>query len=197
MNTPRSSSELRILTILLVLICCPWLVVVHAAADETEGHTVSLARNKLEMTAPAEWTPKRPKFAGIVDYEFAVAAAGDDAQPARVTVGGAGGGIDANKRRWLAQFRQPDGARTEDRARVKQKTIADCTVHTLDVTGTYQAPPFDPGGGGPRKNYRLLAAVIDAGKLGSYYVKLYGPAPTIAANEAAFAGMIDSLRRNN
>ncbi|NIL97391.1 MAG: hypothetical protein GTO53_07230 [Planctomycetales bacterium] len=156
---------------------------------------VRLSDGRLQLTPPADWTPKKPKFAGIVDYEFSVAAVEGEPGPARVIIGGAGGGLEANQRRWLAQYRQPDGARSEDRAKIQKKTLADCTVHLLDVAGTYQAPPFDPGGGGPRENYRLLAAVIDAGKLGSYYVKFYGPAPTIARQEGAFHAMIKSLHK--
>ena len=63
------------------------------------------------------------------------------------------------------------------------------------MSGTYNAPPFDPTGGGPKENYRMLASVIDAGKMGSYYVKFYGPRRTVAHNERAFNDMIGSLQR--
>ncbi|MDH3717726.1 MAG: hypothetical protein OES79_06340 [Planctomycetota bacterium] len=182
--------------------CALWFALVvsqslSAKDAEQDVQPVRLSNGRLQLTPPADWTPKKPKFAGIVDFEFAVAAADGDSAPGRVIVGGAGGGIEANKLRWLAQYRQPDGSRSEDRAEVQKKTIADCTVHLLDVSGTYQAPPFDPGGGGPRENYRLLAAVIEAGKLGSYYVKFYGPAPTVARHEAAFHAMIKSLQQKD
>ncbi|NIP86002.1 MAG: hypothetical protein GTO03_10740 [Planctomycetales bacterium] len=178
--------------------CLSWCTPPVTAADPAEQVApVRLSEGRLQLMPPAAWTPRKPKFAGIVDYEFAVAAEEGDPGPGRVIVGGAGGGVEANLRRWLAQYRQPDGSPTEDRAKTSKKKVADCTVHVLDVSGTYQAPPFDPGGGGPRPNYRLLGAVIDAGQLGSYYVKFYGPAPTVARHEEAFAAMIDSLQKKN
>ena len=164
------------------------------AAEVDAPAGVRLADGALQLTPPAAWTAKKPKFAGIIDYEFSVPAAEGDTTGARVVIGGAGGGIEANQQRWLRQFTQPDGARTADRAERSEQTIAGTAVTTLDVSGTYNAPPFDPGGGGARPNYRLRVAVINAGPRGAYYVKLYGPRKTVAAAEDAFDGMIDSLR---
>lgn len=165
------------------------------AAEKTEVKPILLAGDKLSLTPPAGWTYKEPRFRGIVDYEYSIAPVKGDSFSGRVTVGGAGGGIEANKQRWIGQYRQPDGKKTADRARLKEKKIAKCTVHLLDITGTYNAPPFEPGGGGAREGYRMLAAIIDAGKMGAYYVKCYGPARTIAEEEAGFNKMIDGLAR--
>ncbi len=163
-----------------------------AAADEAKSVTVALADGKLEMTSPATWIPVEPKFRGIVDYEFtAPKAEGDDAD-GRVTIGGLSGGLEANKQRWFMQFSQPDGGNAADAAKSETKKLADSEVEILDVSGTYVAPPF--AGGGRYENYRMLAAVINAGKLGSYYVKFYGPARTIHANQKAFESMVNSLK---
>ena len=40
----------------------------------------------------------------------------------------------------------------------------------------------------------MLAAIVETEKLGNYFFKLYGPEKTIAANEASFQAMIDSLK---
>jgi len=163
-----------------------------AAEDEAKSVTVTLAEGKLEMTSPETWIPKQPKFRGIVDYEFAVPKAEGDDADGRVTIGGLSGGLEANKRRWFMQFSQPDGGDTADVAKSEIKKLADSDVEVIDVSGTYVAPPFV--GGGKFENYRMLAAIVNAGKLGSYYVKFYGPAKTIAANEKAFESMIESLK---
>lgn len=163
-----------------------------AAEDEAKSVSVSLADGKLELTSPEAWIPKQPKFRGIVDYEFAVPKADGDDADGRVTIGGLSGGLEANKRRWFMQFSQADGGDTADMAKIESKKLADSDVEVIDVSGTYVAPPF--AGGGKYENYRMLAAIINAGKLGSYYIKFYGPAKTLEANEKAFNAMVDSLK---
>jgi hypothetical protein len=39
----------------------------------------------------------------------------------------------------------------------------------------------------------MLGAIIVTDKVGQYFVKLYGPRKTIAANEKAFLDMIEGL----
>ena len=40
----------------------------------------------------------------------------------------------------------------------------------------------------------MLGAIIETDKIGSYYVRFYGPRQTVQANEKAFLGMIESLK---
>ncbi|MCE9544392.1 MAG: hypothetical protein K8T25_02560 [Planctomycetia bacterium] len=174
-------------SLLLLEACCG---APAALADDT---AVSLADGKLSLTAPAGWTKKEPKFAGIVMFEFAAPAAEGDQTDGRVTVGPAGGGIEANQQRWLGQFVQPDGSKTEDHAVRQEKKVAGCTVHLLDISGTYMAPRFAPGGGGKLPDQRLRVAVIDAGERGIYYIRLSGPQKTVAKHAADFDKMIDGL----
>jgi hypothetical protein len=50
-------------------------------------------------------------------------------------------------------------------------------------------------GAGPAKSgYRLLGAIAE-GPQGSLFFKFTGPAKTVAANQAAFQKMIQSLQR--
>jgi hypothetical protein len=44
-----------------------------------------------------------------------------------------------------------------------------------------------------KENYRMLAAIIETSE-GNYYVKCYGPAPTMEKNVDAFNKMIESVR---
>ena len=59
-------------------------------------------------------------------------------------------------------------------------TVNGLKVTTVDATGTYTAE-MAPGSGTFHNspNYRLRAAVIETPK-GSYYLKLVGPAKTVA-----------------
>ncbi len=40
----------------------------------------------------------------------------------------------------------------------------------------------------------MLAAIIDAGERGVWYVRLYGPQKTVAAESAAFEKLVESLK---
>ncbi|MGB6043435.1 MAG: hypothetical protein WBF93_09795 [Pirellulales bacterium] len=184
-------------TTLLICMLAAVLVLPSSATakEDKDVQPITLGDGSLQLTPPASWTAKKPKFANIVQYEFSVDPADGDKTSGRVTVGGAGGGLSQNKQRWFGQFSQPDGSPTADHAKEEKKEISACTVHLIAISGTYNAPPFDPGGGGPRKNYRMLAAIIDGGVGGSYYLKFYGPAGTVEKNEAAFRKMIESLTK--
>ena len=162
------------------------------AADPAAAESLSLSDGKVTLTAPTGWVKKEPKFRGIALYEFAVPKAEGDAADGRVTVGQAGGDIEANQQRWLGQFAQPDGSKTADRAKHRVKDVAGAKVHLLDVSGTYVAPPFS--GGGKFPDYRMLAAIVVTPKHGSWYVRLYGPEKTIAQQVADFDKMMDGLK---
>jgi hypothetical protein len=166
------------------------------AADEGEGKKYTIAAGKFELTAPANWIVKQPRVR-IIDSEFEAPKAEGDDRPGRITVMGAGGSIDANIDRWIGQFTQPDGSSSKEAAKVKKLTVAGQAVHVVDIAGTYlDKPPF-AGGGVERKDYRMLAAIIETTqggkKTGNYFIKFIGPAHTVADNEAGFQKMIESL----
>lgn len=178
------------LTLAVLFVCLP----VIALAEDKPASTFDIAGGKFVMTAPESWTPKEPRTK-IIEHEFEVAASEDDDLPGRVTVMSAGGEIQENIDRWIAQFSQADGSETE--AEVKELTIAGQDVHTVDIAGVYlDKPPF-AGGGVQRENYRMLAAIIEtkAGgkRTGNYFIKFYGPIRTVTENEEAFHRMLDSL----
>lgn len=184
----RLASVCGAITILLAVT----LAIDAQAADPAAAESLSLADGKVTLTAPTGWVKKEPKFRGIALYEFAVPKAEGDTVEGRVTVGQAGGDIDANQQRWLGQFVQTDGSKTGDRAKRRMKDVAGSKVHMLDVSGTYVAPPFS--GGGKFPDYRMLAAIVVTPKHGSWYVRLYGPEKTVARQAANIEKMIDGLQ---
>jgi hypothetical protein len=161
-----------------------------------EPQKLELAEGKLELTISGDWKKIAPK-SRIIEFEFSVPAVEGDEQPGRVTVMGAGGSIEANIDRWMAQFIQPDGSETKDSAKVDEKTVGGQKVTTVDIAGTYDdRPPFPGAGvkGVMREKYRMLSMIIQTEKLGNYFVKFYGPAATIEKNKAAFDEMVKSLQ---
>jgi hypothetical protein len=168
-----------------------------AAAEAAQPVTIRLSKDRIQLVAPEAWEQKEPQTR-ILDYEFAVPAADGDETAGRVTIMGAGGGVEANIQRWQEQFVQPGGGSTREKTRVDKQQIAGADVHIVSITGTYKDRP----GGGPftntpvvlRENYRMLAAIVVTPKAGHYFIKLYGPAKTVDAQEQAFRATLDGLK---
>ncbi|MEX2188651.1 MAG: hypothetical protein WD875_17720 [Pirellulales bacterium] len=150
--------------------------------------TIDLAEGKLLLKAPADWVRKQPAVR-IIDHEFVVPKAEGDEIDGRVTVMGAGGGVKANVERWKGQF-----TKLTKQSEVEKK-IAGIEVHIIDLTGTFNDKRGPVAPAEIHESYRMLGAIIVGEKLGSYFVKFYGPEKTVAANEKAFAAMLDGLEK--
>jgi hypothetical protein len=164
----------------------------QAAAEQAAAFTI--ADGGFSLAAPADWKRVPPK-SRIVETEFEIPGAGD-AAAGRMTVMGAGGTVEANIDRWCGQFSQPDGSDTKDKTSTKTLKMAGCTVTLVDIPGTYKDMPGGPFAGGKtieRPDYRMLAAIIESPEAGSYFLKLYGPAATIAQHADGFRKMIEGL----
>ena len=159
-----------------------------------EPFVIKVADENLQFTVTGAWENVPPK-SGMLEAEIKIPKVGDDALDGRLTIMGAGGTVEANVIRWQDQFTQPEGGKTE--AKTEQKTVADQTVHLVDISGTYLDSPGGPFAGQEkieRKNYRMLAAIIETEARGNYFVKFYGPKATVDKNAEAFQAMIESLK---
>jgi hypothetical protein len=147
----------------------------------------------LTFTPPASWRP-RPAASTMRVAEFVIPKAPGDAEDGELVVyffGGSGGSVDANIDRWVGQMQQPAAAPGTPRR--EALTVHGLKVTAVDVTGTYIAE-VRPGAT-ERHNkpgFRLRAAVIETPR-GPYYIKMTGPAPTIAAADADFKAFVGSL----
>lgn len=150
----------------------------------------------LAFAAPPAWQ-SRTAASTMRVAEFVVPKAPGDGEDAEVIVyffGGSGGTVDANIDRWIGQLHQPDGSASADKARRDTQTINGLKVTTVDVAGTYIAE-VRPGAT-ERHNkpgFRLRAAVVETPR-GPYYIKMTGPAKTVAAADADFNKLLASLR---
>jgi hypothetical protein len=168
-----------------------------ALAQGEDVRTFALSGGSLSLEAPAGWKRVQPR-SGIVETEFSIPAEAGDEQAGRMTVMGAGGGVQANVDRWYGQFTQPDGSATKDKASTKTIKISGCTVTVVDVAGTYKDSPGGPFAGGrtvERPGYRMLAAIVepeDKDK-GSYFLKFYGPAKTVEKHADGFRKMVEGM----
>ena len=165
------------------------------AAPEPDPIKVAVAKGNIQFAASGTWKSVTPK-SRMLEFELQIPKVGDDENNGRLTIMGAGGEIDANISRWKGQFTQPDGSDTSDKTKLAEKTIADQTVHLVDISGTYLESVGAPMSGKKieRDNYRMLAAIIETDSNGKYFVKFYGPKATVDKNAKAFKKMIESLK---
>ncbi len=162
------------------------------AEDKPADKAITVAEGKMIFEAPKDWVRRQPK-SRIVEHEFAAIMEGAK-EEGRLTVMGAGGGVEANISRWAGQFTQPDGSATK--ANTQQLKVAGVDVHYVDLSGDYkdQAGPFNPAPATVRKDYRMLGAIVVTEELGQYFLKFYGPKDLVTANKKAFDEMVNSLK---
>ncbi len=164
-----------------------WTISVSTLTAAEQPAMFSVAEGNISMKAPADWVQRKP-IVRMIEAEFSIPAKEGDPADGRCTVMGAGGSVQANIDRWVAQFDDPERNET-----VKKK-FGGQQVYLVDLAGTYrdQRGPFAPAV--LRENYRVLGAIIETRDYGLYFVKFYGPKATIAAHEEAFHEMLDSLQ---
>lgn len=158
--------------------------------------TVLVADDSIKFTATGNWKSVPPR-SRMLDAELKIPKVEGDEADGRLTIMGAGGSIEANIVRWQGQFTQPDGSDTAGKTKLKTMEIDGQKVNFVDITGTFMDAVGGPFSGKPkveRKNYRMLAAIIQTEANGNYFVKLYGPKPTIDKNEKHFKKMLESLK---
>jgi hypothetical protein len=151
----------------------------------------------LKYDTPAGWVSKPPASSMRV-ADFTLPKVAGDAEDGQLTVyyfGGQGGTVQANLDRWIGQMTQPDGRASKDVATTtKTKTASGLAVTLVDVSGTYVAE-VTPGSKERfnKPGFRLRAAVVET-PAGPYFVKLTGPAKTIAKWNDSVLAFVRSLR---
>ena len=154
------------------------------------------AATTLKYDMPEGWI-KNPPASRMRLAEFALPKAEGDTEDATLMIsyfGGQGGTVQANLDRWISQMTQPDGRASKDLAKTSVMKTHDLTISILDLPGTFVAEKAP--GSTERYNkpgFHLKAAVIE-GQNGPYFVRLIGPAKTVAKWETAAQSFFKSLR---
>ena len=154
------------------------------------------AAGELRFSAPNAWTVEKPSSSmRVAQYKLPKTDGDkDDASLVLYYFGSnQGGTAQANIDRWISQMKQADGSSSKDKAKTETLTINGLKVTTVDVAGTYTAE-MAPGSGSfhDDADYRLRAAVIETPK-GNYFVKLAGPAKTVAHWEQSYTDYLKSF----
>jgi hypothetical protein len=151
----------------------------------------------LKFDVPAGWVTKPPASSMRV-AEFALPKVAGDAEDAAVGVfffGGQGGSVQANLDRWISQMTQPDGRSSKEAAKTATlQTQSGLKVTVIDLPGTYVAE-LAPGSTERfnKPGFHLRAAVVETSE-GNYFVKVTGPAKTVAKWRDSIDAFLKSLR---
>jgi len=189
-----------------ILAAIPLIAAIASSACQGKGSTStsSSQANSAQTNSNGELRFKAPEGWGIEKTSSAMRVAQyklpriegdkDDGSLVLYYFGASQGGTaQANIDRWIGQIQQPDGSSSKDKAKTETMTVNGLKVTTVDVIGTYTAE-MAPGSGSFHndENYRLRAAVIETPK-GNYFVKLAGPAKTIARWDQAYSDYLKSF----
>jgi hypothetical protein len=150
----------------------------------------------LKYDMPEGWTSK-PLSSKMRLADFVLPKAEGDTEDASLVVtffGGQGGSVQANIDRWLTQVAPPDGRASKDVAKTSNFQTNDLVLTIIDLPGTLVAE-IAPGSTERynKPGFHLRAAVIE-GKGGPFFVRLVGPAKTVAKWDASVQAFFKSLR---
>src|ERR1043165_6800232 len=171
----------KICATLLLSLICAFAACSSRASLKNQSNVP--ANGDLHFKAPDGWITEKPS-SNMRVAQYKLPKADGDPEDATLVVyyfgASQGGSTQANIDRWINQIQQPDGSASKDKAKTDSMTVNGLKVTTVDVTGTYTAE-MAPGSKTfhDDADYRLRAAVVETPK-GNYFLKLAGPAKTIA-----------------
>ena len=98
-----------------------------------------------------------------------------------------GGGVQANVERWYGQFKEP---KASINAKIEKVTVGGTEVTYVSAEGTYLSGM--PGAARAEKAGYALRGAIVAGKQGSVFVKMTGPAALVKSADKDFKMLVES-----
>ncbi len=169
--------------------------VANVTPEQTDPRTLEkladgrLALGPFSLVMPTGWT-NPPVTSSMRAAQFAIPSTKGLEAELVVTYFGEGGAgpIKDNVDRWAGQF----GAK--DAAKVETAKFAGQEATIVSTSGHYSAPAMMPGAEAVDKPDQALLAAIVASPSGPYYFKLVGAKKTVDANNAAFRGLLTSLK---
>jgi hypothetical protein len=164
-----------------------------SASGTAAARAAGLRPKDLAWDVPSAWIRVEQEGPLRLATYRAPRAAGDLAD-AELSVTRAGGSLEANVRRWKAQFRQAPGVSTGMR---RQQTVHGIVVTTIELRGTYlgrgssdqPTVPAEP----PKRGYAMIVAIahLEGAPL---FFKLLGPAPSVDAARSDLDVLVGSFR---
>ena len=165
-----------------------------APAPQVPGLPDSIVARQAEdpgvrWAPPQDWTLGPERQMRLATY--VPPASGD--RPAECAVfffgEGAGGTVDDNVDRWVAQFvGSPNPSR-------RQLTVEGLDITRVEIAGTYLDPGSDMRSKGQQRDWMVLGAIV-AGPRGLVFFKMTGPAAAVREAAGGFDAMLSTLAPN-
>lgn len=161
------------------------LAITLGARSQAEDFKVS----DLTFTKPEKWKTEKPS-SRMRAAQFSVGADDNQGQVVFFYFGAGGaGGVEANIKRWIGQFKEPAD---QVNAKTEVAKVGDIKVHYVSAEGTFlSGPPRGPKVEKPGQ--ALLGAIIEA-KAGAIFAKFTGPKALVTAATEDFKKMIGSAK---
>ena len=171
MYTKQNCWQTVLFTGLVLLLC--------SATPAEEVKTKKVKLQDIQLEVPATWKQQQPT-SRLRAGQFPLPATGKDKDNAELVVyffGGAGGGVDANLKRWIGQF-IPQGRKVV----IATGKSPQGPYYVAEVTGTYNKPIGPPirQQTKPTPGSRMVAVILMIQGKGNYFLKLTGPDKTVA-----------------
>jgi len=160
------------------------LLLAYEMPARAAENTKKISAGDLSLTVPENWK-KEPVSSRFRKAQMKVPKVEGDSEDADFVVyyfDGGGGGVDPNIQRWVKSF-QPAGRKTK--ATTGKAPQGEYVF--LDLEGTWNKPvgPMVQQRTREMPNARALSVILTT-KEGNYFIRLTGPAKTVAANVDAF-----------
>ena len=146
----------------------------------------------LKFKVPSGWNVQTPK-SSMRQAQLQAEGPAGSAELVVFYFGPQGAGSPKdNIDRWVGQFSNPDGSPVTNPNLALMK-VGEQEVTRVEVSGQYANTMAQPGqAAAPQTGQRLIAAIVGTGS-GPYYFKFLGPDETVAAQAAAFDGLLQSI----
>jgi hypothetical protein len=164
----------------------------QGASIRARGDVVELGG--LKFRVPADWMEEKPDDAHCFK-QYRLEPVDDDKEDAQVIIRFLGkakrGGAAAYVKRWKGMFLPPEGQTMHEAAKFRQLTVNGAAVTYVDIRGDYKGIRGDDTT--PREDFRLLGVYLNTPK-GSYIIRLFGPADTVAFYRKQFEDWVKAFK---
>ena len=171
------------------------ILLISGPAQSEDAATAAATREveagDLKLTVPSTWKQQQPSN-NLRLAQFQLPAVEGDKDPAELVISPPIGGTrEANITRWVDQF-EADGRELV----MSQGKCAQGEYVLVKLTGTYKKPIGPPilRKSEPAPGYAMYGVMLSVTKdgkaAGNYFLKLTGPAKTVAASEDALRASI-------
>ena len=160
------------------------LLLAYGMPARAAENTKKITAGDLSLTVPENWH-KEQVSSRFRKAQMKVPKVAGDSENADFVIyyfDGGGGGVDPNIQRWVKSF-QPAGRK----AKATSGKTPQGEYVFLDLEGTWNKPvgPMVQQRTQEMPNARALSVILTT-KEGNYFIRLTGPAKTVAANVDAF-----------